>query len=83
MGSVIDLGHDEPPAPEILSASFHRSIDGTRAINYAEWIHQAGHQAMIDRPRSTRARKIIENTPAVRPIGFNRYLWWRSIPALA
>lgn len=81
MDSMIDLGHDEPPAPGMLSANFYVSTDGTRAINYAEWINEAAHQAMIDRSRSTRARGIIENTPTVRPVGFTRYLWWHSIPA--
>jgi heme-degrading monooxygenase HmoA len=33
--------------PGFLSASIHRSIDGTRVTNYAQWRSQADFEAML------------------------------------
>ena len=37
-----------PPAGGI-SGHFHTSVDGTRVLNYAEWVDAASHQAAIER----------------------------------
>ncbi len=38
----------EPPAGGI-GAHFHVSTDGTRVLNYAEWVDEAAHQAALER----------------------------------
>lgn len=38
----------EPPAGGI-GAHFHLSTDGTRVLNYAEWIDEASHRAALER----------------------------------
>jgi hypothetical protein len=42
------LETDENPAPGGISAHFHVSVDGTRALNYAEWTSEAAHVAALE-----------------------------------
>ena len=37
--------------PGFISASIHKSLDGTRVINYAQWRSQADFAAMRDNPK--------------------------------
>ena len=37
--------------PGFVSASIHRSVDGTKVINYAQWRSEAEFRAMRDDPR--------------------------------
>jgi hypothetical protein len=43
-------GHDREGAPN--SASIHRSVDGTKVINYAQWRSQADFAALKDNPKA-------------------------------
>src|SRR5580698_10192267 len=38
--------------PGFISASIHRSIDGTKVINYAQWRSQADFSAMKENPKA-------------------------------
>ncbi len=38
--------------PGFISASIHRSLDGTKVINYAQWRSQADFAALKDNPRA-------------------------------
>jgi quinol monooxygenase YgiN len=39
-------------APGFISASIHRSLDGTKVINYAQWRSPADFAAMKDNPKA-------------------------------
>ena len=43
------LGSDPAPPAGGLGAHFHVSVDGTRVLNYAEWIDEASHVAALER----------------------------------
>jgi hypothetical protein len=43
------LGSDIAPPSGGLAAHFHVSVDGTRVLNYAEWIDEASHVAALQR----------------------------------
>jgi quinol monooxygenase YgiN len=38
--------------PGFISASIHRSLDGTKVINYAQWRSQADFAALKDNPKA-------------------------------
>lgn len=38
--------------PGFVSASIHRSLDGTKVINYAQWRSQADFAALKDNPKA-------------------------------
>jgi quinol monooxygenase YgiN len=38
--------------PGFISASIHRSVDGTKVINYAQWRSQADFAALKDHPKA-------------------------------
>lgn len=38
--------------PGFLAANIHRSVDGQRVINYAQWESAEAYQAMLDDPRA-------------------------------
>ncbi|MGH9429617.1 MAG: antibiotic biosynthesis monooxygenase family protein [Terriglobia bacterium] len=38
--------------PGFVSASFHRSLDGTRVVNYAQWASKEAFEAMIQNPEA-------------------------------
>lgn len=37
-------------APGLISATFHRSLDGTRMFNYGQWESQAAFEAILKQP---------------------------------
>src|SRR5262245_76102 len=43
--------------PGFVSASFHRSVDGTRVVNYAQWESREAWEAIFQRPE---ARKHVD-----------------------
>lgn len=36
--------------PGLISANFHRSLDGTRVLNYGQWRSQADFEAILEQP---------------------------------
>ncbi|MFG2376885.1 hypothetical protein ACGFY9_36145 [Streptomyces sp. NPDC048504] len=65
--------------PGMLSANFHASKDGTRVLNYAEWTTDEAHIAFLAGATHVTTRRVSDDTPGVRPIGFKRYHLHRSI----
>lgn len=71
----------------MLSAHFHVAVDGSRILNYAEWVDAAAHQDSVDhRPERARssasagqAVKVVDETPGVRFLGFARYRPYQSL----
>ncbi len=39
-----------PEQPGLISATFHRSLDGTRVINYGQWENEAAIQELVKKP---------------------------------
>ncbi len=51
--AVFDALASEPQPPAGgIAAHFHVSTDGTRVLNYAEWIDEASHKAALERSGS-------------------------------
>lgn len=46
--------------PGYISANIHRSLDGTRVVNYAQWRRVEDFQAMLGDEAATRHRKRAE-----------------------
>jgi quinol monooxygenase YgiN len=38
--------------PGYISANIHKSLDGTRVTNYAQWRSQADYEAMLNNPEA-------------------------------
>jgi hypothetical protein len=47
--AVFDALAAEPPPPGGLAAHFHLSTDGTRVLNWAEWLDEASHRDALAR----------------------------------
>ena len=48
--SSAEVGRSLDVAPGLLSATFHRSLDGTRAFNYGQWESEAAFQLILTQP---------------------------------
>ena len=62
--------------PGGISGHFHISLDGTRVLNYAEWVDEASHvQAISDGGSIGRgpAWRVVHTMPGVTNLGFRRY----------
>ena len=46
--------------PGYVSANIHRSLDGTRVVNYAQWRRREDFQAMLRNPAATEHRNRAE-----------------------
>lgn len=47
-GVVAALAAEPEPAPELIAAHFHASVDGTQVVNYAEWTSAQAHRDALD-----------------------------------
>ena len=54
--------------PGFVSANIHRSFDGTRVINYAQWRSQADFAAMRDNPQAQPHMKAAAALASFEPI---------------
>jgi len=54
--------------PGFISASIHKSLDGTRVINYAQWRSQADFAAMRDNPQAQPHMKAAAALASFEPI---------------
>lgn len=70
--SALDGPEGERP-PGMLSANFHTSTDGSRVLNYAEWVSDEAHEAFLESRTHGATRRVSGGLPGVRPIGFRRY----------
>ena len=62
--------------PGGISGHFHISLDGTRVLNYAEWVDEASHvQAIGDAGSIGRGAGVarVQTMPGVVNLGFRRY----------
>jgi quinol monooxygenase YgiN len=51
-----------------ISASIHRSLDGTKVINYAQWRSEADFAALKDNPEAQRHMKAAAKLASFEPI---------------
>ncbi|WP_406639849.1 hypothetical protein [Amycolatopsis sp. WGS_07] len=78
------LASEDKPVPGGISGHFHVSTDGTRVLNYAEWVDEQSHRDALARSGqgtvgvSAEWRKVQE-FPGVRGSGFRRYRMVRSL----
>jgi len=78
----------EPPAGG-LGAHFHLSLDGTRVLNYAEWVDEASHRAALERSGigavgSGPKWRTVQTFPGLKASRVTRYrLDRRLVPASA
>ena len=54
--------------PGFISASIHRSADGTKVINYAQWRSQADFEALKDHPDARVHMKAAARLATFEPI---------------
>jgi quinol monooxygenase YgiN len=54
--------------PGFISATIHRSIDGTKVINYAQWRSQADFSAMKDNPMARPHMQAAASLASFEPI---------------
>ncbi|MEU9456537.1 monooxygenase [Streptomyces sp. NPDC048277] len=61
------------PFPGLVASHFHMSLDGTRVLNWAEWVDEAAHEEFM---KSSRPKECLEaiTMPGVRGIGGKRYI---------
>jgi hypothetical protein len=65
--------------PGMLSANFHASTDGSRVLNYAEWVSDEAHIAFLHGATRQATLRTSNSLPGVRPIGFRRYHLHRAL----
>lgn len=53
--------------PGFVSANFHRSLDGTKVINYAQWRTQEDFQAMLANPEAREHMATITEVASAEP----------------
>ncbi|MGW1226496.1 antibiotic biosynthesis monooxygenase [Streptomyces sp. NPDC001478] len=61
------------PFPGLVASHFHISLDGTRVMNWAEWVDEDAHVGFM---KSSRPQECLEaiTMPGVRGIGGKRYV---------
>jgi len=62
--------------PGGISGHFHISVDGTRVLNYAEWVDEASHVEAVSATGSIGrgpAWRRVQTMPGVVNLGFRRY----------
>jgi hypothetical protein len=88
--AVFDAIESDPSPPAGgISGHFHVSTDGTRVLNYAEWVDEASHRAALERSGigaigSGPKWRAVQTFPGLRSSGVTRYrLDRRLVPASA
>jgi Antibiotic biosynthesis monooxygenase len=76
--TVFEALEAEPePPPGGISAHFHLSIDGTRVLNYAEWIDEKAHREAIERSQGGIGPgpkwQQVRSFPGLKSGGYKRY----------
>lgn len=57
----------------LIASHFHTSLDGSRVINFAEWVSDEAHLVFMGGSAQHGTLRLVTETPGVRPIGFTRY----------
>ncbi|MFD0039136.1 hypothetical protein ACFVIZ_16025 [Streptomyces anulatus] len=74
MSTVAERDH-----PGGISAHFHISVDGTSALNYAEWDSEEAHIGFIEGAVRQEALSQVGGMPRTAGIGDNRFLLFQSL----
>ncbi|MET7832469.1 antibiotic biosynthesis monooxygenase [Micromonospora sediminicola] len=70
--------------PGFISANYHVSTDGTRLVNYAQWVSEEAYRESFKRnPRAGALRAALAAIPGVQGPEMTGYTLARSIPAAA
>ncbi|GAA1337235.1 hypothetical protein [Actinocatenispora thailandica] len=78
-GVFAAAGTPEPGAASgLIAAHFHTGLDGTRAVNLAEWTTAAAHRAAARTP-APRLRAAADGAPGVAGIAVARFTPYRGI----
>jgi hypothetical protein len=83
--TVFEAIEAEPtPIAGGIAGHFHVSADGTRVLNYAEWVDEASHQAALDRAGTGTIGggpkwQAVSAFPGVKSSGFTRYGFVRRL----
>lgn len=80
--TIIDRLLDGPlteATPGLLSVHFHYSLDGSRVLNYAEFVKDEDHLDFLASPIAQATTKLTADTPGIRGIGGKRYLPYGSV----
>jgi len=70
------LAAETTPHPGGISGHFHISLDGTRVLNYAEWVDEASHIEAVGQTGSigrAPAWRKVQSMPGVENRGVRRY----------
>jgi quinol monooxygenase YgiN len=54
--------------PGFLSASFHKSLDGTRVLNYAQWASRDDFEAMFRNPEARKHMLAVRDLASGDPV---------------
>ncbi|MFJ2867167.1 antibiotic biosynthesis monooxygenase [Kitasatospora sp. NPDC087314] len=69
--------------PGGISGHFHISTDGTRILNYAEWVDEESHRESVAAGGGSIGRgpawDRVRNTPGIEPLGLRRYTFEGSV----
>lgn len=74
MSTVAERDH-----PGGISAHFHISVDGTSALNYAEWASEEAHIGFIEGSVRQEALSLVGGMPRAAGIGDNRFFLFQSL----
>jgi hypothetical protein len=89
--TVVTALETEPEAnPGLIAAHFHRSVDGTKVVNYAEWTSDQAHNDALDQGPNGIApagrpewRRVAEFAGVTDNTNVKRYLEHRSLSVAA
>jgi Antibiotic biosynthesis monooxygenase len=70
--------------PGGISGHFHISVDGTRVLNYAEWVDEEAHRDAIERSGqgaigSGSKWRQVQSFPGIKSSGYKRYCFAQSL----
>jgi hypothetical protein len=87
---VSALETDPDATPGLIAAHFHRSIDGAKVVNYAEWTSEQAHHDALDQGADGLAqtdrpewRRVAEFAGVTDNTNIKRYLEHRSLSVAA
>lgn len=87
---VTALEAEPEPTPGLLAAHFHRSVDGTTVVNYAEWTNEQAHHDALDHGPNGIAqtdqpewRRVVEFPGVADNTNVKRYREYRSLAVAA
>jgi hypothetical protein len=82
---IVEAAADIPAHPGMLGSHFHRSLDGTQVVNYAEFRDQQAHDEVVagQLGETSPVLHAIQAVPGVQPLGYERFLPFAATEAPA